>query len=140
MHIPGCQKNRALLIGIQKNGAIHILFVEKKGANHIPGSAEKKGAIRHAHPYYAIYRKFPRPPPPPLKLDEPSDKTYYSTMYVRPAKTQISLCIDPLYKASFLDSQESKEGAYCTISEGSDQSVMLQSHCLYRFGQPGYRR
>ena len=42
-------------------------------------------------------------------------------MYVQPAKTQVSLCIDPLYKASFLDSPESKEGAYCTISEGSDQ-------------------
>ena len=30
----------------------------------------------------------------------------------------------------------SKEGAYCTISEGSDQNVLLQSHCLSRFGQP----
>ena len=28
--------------------------------------------------------------------NEPDDKTYYSTMYVRPAKTQVSLCIDPL--------------------------------------------
>ena len=36
--------------------------------------------------------------------NELDDKTYYSTMYVRPAKTQVSLCIDPLYKASFLDS------------------------------------
>ena len=54
------------------------------------------------------------------------------TMYVRPAKTQAcSLCIDPLDKASFLDSPES-----CTISEGSDQNVLLQSHCLSRFGQP----
>ena len=62
------------------------------------------------------------------------DKTYNTTMYVRPAKTQVSLCIDPLDKASFLDSPESKEGAYCTISEGSDQNVLLQSHCLSRFG------
>ena len=53
--------------------------------------------------------------------------------------TKVSLCIDPLYKASFLDSLESKEGAYCTISEGSDQNVLLQSHCLSCFGQPGYR-
>ena len=74
------------------------------------------------------------------RLDEPDSKTYYSTMYVRLAKTQVSLCIDPLYKASFLDSLESEEGAYCTISEGSDQNVMLQLHCLFRFGQPGYRR
>ena len=72
--------------------------------------------------------------------NEPDDKTYYSTMYVQPAKTRVSLCIDPLYKASFLASPESEEGAYCTISEGSDQNVMLQSHCLSRFGQPGYRR
>ena len=50
-------------------------------------------------------------------------------MYVRPAKTQVSLCIDPLDKTS-LDSPESKEGAYCTISEGSDQNVLLQSHCF----------
>ena len=45
---------------------------------------------------------------------------------------QVSLCIDPLYKASFLDSPESEEGAYCPISEGSDQNVMLQSHCLFQ--------
>ena len=43
VHIPGCQKNGTFHIGIQKNRAIHILFVEKKGANHIPGSAEKGG-------------------------------------------------------------------------------------------------
>ena len=53
------------------------------------------------------------------------DKTYNTTMYVRPAKTQVSLCTNPLYKASFLDSLESKEGAYRTISEGSDQNVLL---------------
>ena len=68
------------------------------------------------------------------------DKTYNTTMNMRPAKTQVSLCIDPLYKTSCLDRPESKEGAYCTISEGSDQNVLLQSHCLSRFGQPGYRR
>ena len=55
-------------------------------------------------------------------------------MYMRPAKTRDSLFIDPLDKASFLDSPESKEGAYCTISEGSDQNVLLQSHCLSHFG------
>ena len=60
-------------------------------------------------------------------------------MYVLPAKTQASLCIDPLYEASFLDSPESKEGAYCTISEGSGQNVLLQSHILSRFGQPDYQ-
>ena len=68
VYIPGCQKNRAFHMGIQKNRAFHILFVEKRGAI-IYLAALKKGAIRHAHPYYAIYmfRKLlaPLPPPPP---------------------------------------------------------------------------
>ena len=63
MHLPGCQKNGAFHIGIQKNRAIHILFVEKRGPI-IYLTALKKGPIRHAHPYYAIYRKLPPPPPP----------------------------------------------------------------------------
>ena len=37
------QKNGAFQIEIQKNRAIHILFVEKKGANHRSGGAEKGG-------------------------------------------------------------------------------------------------
>ena len=36
-------------------------FCCKKGASHIPGSAEKGGHL-HAHPYYAIYRKLPPRP------------------------------------------------------------------------------
>ena len=65
MHIPGCgppgcQKNGAFHTGIQKNWAIHILFVEKRGAI-IYLAVLKKGAIRHAHPYYALYRKLPHP-------------------------------------------------------------------------------
>ena len=63
VHIPGCQKNGVFHIGIQKNRAIRILFVEKRGPI-IYLAALKKGAIRHAHPYYAIYRKLPPPPPP----------------------------------------------------------------------------
>ena len=62
VHIPGCQKNAACHTGIQKNRAIHILFVEKRGPI-IYLAALKKGAIRHAHPYYALYRKLPPPPP-----------------------------------------------------------------------------
>ena len=31
VHIPECQKNGAFHIGIQKNRAIHILFVKKRG-------------------------------------------------------------------------------------------------------------
>ena len=64
VHIPGCQKNPAFHIGIQKNRAFHILFVEKRGSI-IYLAALKKGAIRHAHPYYAIYRKLPPPPTHP---------------------------------------------------------------------------
>ena len=61
VHIPGCQKNGAFHTGIQKNRAIHILFVEKRGPI-IYLAVLKKGAIRHAHPYYAIYRNLhPRP-------------------------------------------------------------------------------
>ena len=66
VHIPGCQKNGVFHIGIQKNRAIRILFVEKRGPI-IYLVALKKGAIRRVHPYYAIYRKLPPPrlPPPP---------------------------------------------------------------------------
>ena len=64
VHIPGYQKNGAFHIGIQKNRAIHILFVEKRGPI-IYLATLKKGAIRHAHPYYAIYRKLPPPQPTP---------------------------------------------------------------------------
>ena len=63
VHIPGCRKNGAFHLGIQKNRAIHILFVEKRGPI-IYLAALKKGAIRHAHPYYVIYRKLPTPPTP----------------------------------------------------------------------------
>ena len=38
------------------------------------------------------------------------DKTYNTTMYVLPAKTQVSLCIDPLDKASFLHTVRSAKG------------------------------
>ena len=64
VHIPGCQKNGAFHTGIQKNRAIHIFFVEKRGPI-IYLAALKNGAIRHAHPYYAIYRKLPPPPRSP---------------------------------------------------------------------------
>ena len=64
-----------------------------------------------------------------IEYEPAPDKTYHTTIYVRPAKTQVSLCVSPLYKASFLDSPESTEDAYCTINEGSDQNVLLQSHC-----------
>ena len=63
VHISGCQKNGAFHTGIQKNWAIHILFVEKKGPI-IYLAVLKKGAIRHAHLYYAIYRKLPPAPLP----------------------------------------------------------------------------
>ena len=58
VHIPGCQKSGAFHIRVQKNRIIHTLFVEKGGPIIYLG-ALKKGAIRHAHPYYVIYRKLP---------------------------------------------------------------------------------
>ena len=48
------KKNGAFQIGIQKNWAIHIFLVEKRGPI-IYLAVLKKGAIRHAHPYYDIY-------------------------------------------------------------------------------------
>ena len=47
VHIPGCQKNGAFHIGIQKNLAIHIPFIEKREPI-IYLAVLKKGAIRHA--------------------------------------------------------------------------------------------
>ena len=38
------------------------------------------------------------------------DKTYNTTMYVRPTKTPVNLCIDSLYKASFLHTVRSAKG------------------------------
>ena len=58
------------------------------------------------------------------------DKTYNTTMYVRPAKTQVSLCIDPLDKASFLHTVRSTKGL---------NRMCCCSRSLFRFGQPGYR-
>ena len=45
---------------IRKSGAFYIPFQKKWGQSYILGSAEK-GAIRHAHSYYAIYRKLTPP-------------------------------------------------------------------------------
>ena len=48
------RKSGAFHIPIKKNWASHVLFVEKRGPI-IYLAALKKGAIRHAHPYYGIY-------------------------------------------------------------------------------------
>ena len=45
-------------------------FCWKKGADHILGSAEK-GAIRHAHPYYAYIESIS--PPPEFSGDTSND-------------------------------------------------------------------
>ena len=52
-HLLGCQKSGAFQIRIKKNRVSHILFVEKRGLI-IYLAVLKKGAIRHAHPYYVI--------------------------------------------------------------------------------------
>ena len=46
VHIPGCQKNGAFHIGIQKNRAIHILFVEKKGGQSYTWQRWKRGLFQ----------------------------------------------------------------------------------------------
>ena len=54
-----------------------IYFVEKRGPI-IYLAALKKGAIRHAHPHYAIYSNLVAPPPPPpapLKKKNKKKKT-----------------------------------------------------------------
>ena len=45
-------------------------------------AAVKKGAIRNAHPYYAIYRK-PRPPPPPPHHHHTHTHTHTDTTHPR---------------------------------------------------------
>ena len=67
MLIPRCQKSGAFHIRIQKNRVSHILFVDKRGLI-IYLAALKKGAIRHAQPYYAIYEALPKGGGVPLLL------------------------------------------------------------------------
>ena len=58
------EKVGPLIYQTRKIGPVMYLSVAKRGLI-IYLAALKKGAIRHAHPYYAIYRKLPRHPPPP---------------------------------------------------------------------------
>ena len=50
----------------EKSGHSYIFSLKKKGAN-LYLAALKRGAIRHAHPYYAMYRKLPPAPAPEQK-------------------------------------------------------------------------
>ena len=86
VHIPGCQKNGAFHIGIQKNRAIHILFVEKRGPI-IYLAVLKNGAIRHAHPYYAIYRKLH--PHPEIGLALSDDRKDHFFFHISITKTRL---------------------------------------------------
>ena len=67
VHVPGCQKNGAFYIGIQKNRVIHLLFCWKKGAYHIPSKGLFGTHIR-TMPYIGSYPFPPSPPPPPNTL------------------------------------------------------------------------
>ena len=55
------------------------------------------------------------------------DKTYNTTMYMRPAKTQVSLCIDPLDKASFLHTVRSAKGLNRLLRSTDVQSQSVQA-------------
>ena len=64
MLIPRCQKKWGLSYTNQEILGQSYTFCRKREPI-IYLAVLKKGAIRHAHPYYAIYRKLPPPPPPP---------------------------------------------------------------------------
>ena len=66
IHVPGCQKNGAFQIGIQKKRAIDIPFVEKRGPI-IYLAALKKGGYSAR----TSVLKLPAPPPPPLTPPPP---------------------------------------------------------------------
>ena len=60
---------------LRKIGSV-ICFLLKKRGLIIYLAALKKGTIRHAHLYYAIYRKLPpRHPPPPPRPPPPPPPT-----------------------------------------------------------------
>ena len=63
MHTPGCQKCGVFHIPVKNIGSVIYFFVEKGGL-FIYLAVLKRGTIRHAHPYYPIYRS-PLPLPPP---------------------------------------------------------------------------
>ena len=68
MHIPGCQKKWGLSYTNQEKMGQSNTFCRKKGANHIPGSAEKGlfGTHIRTIPYIESYPlPQPSPPPPP---------------------------------------------------------------------------
>ena len=64
--------------GMSEKWGLSYTNQEKKGANHIPCNAEK-AAIRHAHPYFAIYRKLAPPTPPPPPPPPPRALTAFDT-------------------------------------------------------------
>ena len=81
------------------------------------------------------------------------DKTYNTTIYMRPAKTQVSLCIDPLYKVSVLHTVRSTKDlvrmcccshtVYPTLDspaiEGKYDQRMLLSECAVAQTDPSLR-
>ena len=76
VHIPGCPKNGAFHIGIQKDRVIHIHFVEERGPI-IYLAALKRGLFGthiHTMPYigsYAPPQSPPPPTPPPPRVYQP---------------------------------------------------------------------
>ena len=61
-HIPcirGFKKSETFHIRIKKNRVSHILLLKKRGANHIPGSAEKGsfGTYIYTMPHIGTYRR-----------------------------------------------------------------------------------
>ena len=61
-HIPGCQKVGPVKYEYRKIESVIYFLLKKKGLI-VYLAALKKGDIRCAHPYYAIYMKLTPPPP-----------------------------------------------------------------------------
>ena len=55
VHIPGCQKMRPFTQKSRKLGSFIYFLLKKGGQSYTWGGGG--GGIRHAHSYYAVYRK-----------------------------------------------------------------------------------
>ena len=62
---------------VKSNRVSHIYFFPKRRLIIYP-AAVKKGVIRHAHPFYAIFRKLPPPTPRPPLPPPPPPNTHRS--------------------------------------------------------------
>ena len=113
VHIPGCH------IGIQKNRAIHILFVEKRGLIIYMASAEKGGYSARilCHIYIGSYPPAPLSPPLPPPPPPPPPCSYtWSSKTLTHSYTALWFFFWPTYcwlldkyRSQFIEYQENKQ-------------------------------